>query len=365
MKKLMITFILGLMPMMAPAEAQACQVCMAVSAASSSIVTAIQQATAQITGELEKQMGLERKIEESNIAWQTQRDIQYKAADIGRAYTKAPNICNTMNIGRQLGTADQEARSNAAAGAAAAMKRNLGTKNVQTYLSGNYQKHKAFAAMGGADVRADGLFAPVGADGKATLTYTPQQVEAAKFYSDLVVNPLPTPALDPELEKTPQGKAFVTMQLAEQARLSMADYSLSSIRSRYEPNPGMGTRICQSWNLLYSKYNESAASNALPTCDLQTDASMQEVMNFMVNFRMSPEWSRMITASSSESVTREQAVMDAFKIWMDYKNYEQLSRMEGLMAGGLAAAGDGMRPMLSAQRSAAASATARRSASGK
>jgi hypothetical protein len=373
--KLLPLLIAGLPFMTISGEAQACGACVAavnsasaaisgaVSGSASSIVAAITQATGQISQELEKQIAASKKTEEAVIAWQTQRDLQQKVTELDqRTYARAPNICNVMNVSRRLSTADQDARGEAAAATEEARKRNMQTENLAKYLADLHTTSTVkFADMNNAHLRADGIFAPKSADGKTGLTYNEKQAEAAEFFSGLVVNPLPKPQLNPSLAKTQQGKAYETLRMAEQARLSMADYSLSEIQSGYKPNPGMGKAICDSWGELHAK---SGSGLPPPACTLNPNASINEVMEFMVTNRMSPEWTRQLTTSAPEGVLREQAAMMAFKLWMDYRNYRQMERMEGMMAAGVAIDTDAaMRPLLSAQRNAATAAAARTPAS--
>lgn len=364
MKRHLKAIILLTAVMLVPLEASACAVCGTILSAAStiagmintssvSIVDAIKANALQVSGEAEKQALVNQETEKANIAWQIEKEIKQKTAELkNNDYAPAPNVCNTQNIGKQLGIVDADVRARAHANSMAALNRNMRTEHPVNEANRFVDRLRV---GGTAVMSADTMMAPVGSNGAPSMTYTPAQEDAAKTFSELVVNPFPSQKIPDNWEKTPQGKMYVASQMAEQSRLSIADYSMAQTRAMYTAQPGLGTRICQSWTQLAGMTSTSGNAAESVPCTLPPDASMAAVMNFMAESRMSPVWTRNITRSGPGGVSRENASMMAFKLWMDYKSYLQQERMESILAAQLAIdAKAAMQPGMAAQRAAAA-----------
>lgn len=62
-----------------------------------------------------------------------------------------------------------------------------------------------------------------------------------------------------------------------------------------------------------------------------------ELMETLVNGRFqSPDWYTMISGFSTENLLREQNKMQAFKLWMDLQSFQQMERVEAMLATNLA-----------------------------
>ncbi|MFB9033492.1 hypothetical protein QT207_019375 [Xanthomonas euvesicatoria] len=163
------------------------------------------------------------------------------------------------------------------------------------------------AELQNADVRADVLL------GSASLT--PAQSDAAKALVANIVNPIPTQNIPTKWENTAQGRAFVSGQLLEQARTSVAANSLNQAVAARTRIPGLGS---------------AAMLN-------RADVSEREMMEAQVRGRFeSPDWYKMLAAMSTENLLRELNKQSAFGLWMDYREFSQMERIESLLATDLA-----------------------------
>ena len=69
----------------------------------------------------------------------------------------------------------------------------------------------------------------------------------------------------------------------------------------------------------------------------KADVSELELMESQVRGRFeSPAWYKMVAGFSLENLMREMNKMQAFRLWMDHKSYQQMERIETILATQLA-----------------------------
>jgi hypothetical protein len=92
------------------------------------------------------------------------------------------------------------------------------------------------AAYQNADLTAATLFTGAAADKKVHLSYDAKQVEASKDYVNNLFKPIATPRLDPETEKTPQGRAYLALHRSETAKVSLARKAADDAAAEADPS---------------------------------------------------------------------------------------------------------------------------------
>jgi hypothetical protein len=158
------------------------------------------------------------------------------------------------------------------------------------------------SGLPGGDIQVDSLLEGAGTP---ALTFNNDQQQAALEYIRNATNAIPSPKLPPELEKTPEGEAYVTMQLAEQSKLSIGQKAFSdALAIRL---PGSGATSKESW----------------------LESIKTEVDNRWAN----PNWHAQMAAASPEAVERERALMDALSLNLQMKRFLQGEKIELLLAG--------------------------------
>lgn len=208
--------------------------------ATTSIITAIQQGAAQLSGQLEKKSAALSKTAESQIAWTTQRDIQYKAAELKQVYAP-PVVCCSGTATNGLLKSTRNAEKQAAAVTKDLTDRTLNGADTGGTIAGMYQRHvqqyclaldveqgrcakESEDGLGGADVNAATLYQP--SDGQM---YGAKEAEAAKAFISNIVDPVPVPPMMQAQLDTPQGKTWQMMMASRAATMSLSTYSLSRI----------------------------------------------------------------------------------------------------------------------------------------
>jgi len=278
----------------------------------------------KLYGEMAKQTAQQRVFEQGVIAAQSQMYMEKARADAATKYELSPRVCFETAGGIAGSAATAEAQQNLNDLNRDFSKRTLFTANTAAAVSKIYDDHVSKycsqqdaqlgrcsnpvdPSMQNADVRADALL--------NSSSYNTDQIDAARALVGNLANPIPTQNIPKDWEKTPQGKAFVAGQYIEQARASVAANSLNRAIAMRTPVPGLGA---------------SAMLN-------KADVSELELMESQVRGRFeSPAWYKMVAGFSLENLVREMNKMQAFKLWMDHKSYQQMERIETILATQLA-----------------------------
>lgn len=315
----------------AGASAAGSAVSAAVATATTTIVTWMERINMTIAsgfgklyGEISKQTAQQRVFEQGMIAAQTQMYMEKARADADTKYELSPRVCFETAGGMAGSVASGEAQQNLNDLNRDFSKRTLFTPNTAAAISKIYDDHVSKycsqqdaqlgrcsgpvdPSMQNADVRADAML--------NTSSYSPAQIDAARALVSNIANPIPTQNIPKNWEKTPQGKAFVAGQYIEQSRASVAANSLNRAIAMRTPVAGLGS---------------SAMLN-------KADVSELELMESQVRGRFeSPGWYKMLAGFSIENLLREMNKMQAFKIWMDHKSFQQMERVETVLATQLA-----------------------------
>lgn len=315
----------------AGATAAGSAVSAAIGAATSALVgwlerlnTTISTGFGRLTAEIEKQTASMRTFEQGNAAVQSQLFMEKARADAQVKYELSPRVCFETAGGASAAVAAGEVRETLNDLNRDFAQRTMFTPNTSAAVGKLYDDHiskycsqqdvdlgrcsrAADPTLQNADVRADSTL--------NTSSYTPDQIVAARAFVNNVANPMPTQNIPKSWESTPQGKTFVAGQYIEQARASVAANSLNAAVARRIPIQGLGS---------------SAMLN-------KPDVSEMELMESQVRGRFeSPAWYTMIASLSLENLLREANKMQALKLWMDLKSYQQMERVEAVLATQLA-----------------------------
>lgn len=315
----------------AGATAAGSAVSMAIGTATASIVgwlerlnLTIEAGFGRLYAEIAKQTAAMRTFEQGNAAVQSQMYMEKARADAQEKYELSPRVCFETAGGASAAVAAGEVRETLNGLNRDFAKRTMFTPNTSAAVGKLYDDHVdkycsqqdadlgrcsrvADAKLQNADVRADATL--------NTSSYTPDQITAARAFVNNVANPMPTQNIPKDWERTPQGKTFVAGQYIEQARASVAANSLNAAVAARTPIQGLGS---------------AAMLN-------KADVSELELMESQVRGRFeSPAWYKMIAGLSLENLLREANKMQALKLWMDLKSYQQMERVETVLATQLA-----------------------------
>ncbi|MDQ1090600.1 hypothetical protein QE400_000013 [Xanthomonas sacchari] len=314
----------------AGAQSAGASVVTAVGSATTSIITQLQLMDQNVSSgfgrlyeELAKQTAAQRTFEQGAIAAQTQMYMEERRADATEKYALSPRACYETAGGVASTVAAGETREAVNDLNRLMTERTLNTPSTAAAIGRIYKDHvdkycsARDAQLGrcsavapelqNADVRADALL------GSSSLTQ--EQSEAAKALVTNIVNPIPTQSIPTKWENTDQGRAFVAGQFLEQARTSVAANSLNQAVAARTRIPGLGT---------------AAMLN-------RADVSEREMMEAQVRGRFeSPDWYKMLAGMSNENLLRELNKQTAFGLWMDYREFSQMERIEALLATDLA-----------------------------
>ncbi len=274
--------------------------------------------------EINKQTAAQRVFEQGARVSQAQMMIEQARADATLKYELSPRACFETAGAAAGGRASAETLAQLNDFNRDFTQRTLFTPNAAAAMTQIYTKHTtlycsqqdaqlgrcnapAAANLQNADVRADTML--------NTTHYNPAQLDAAHTLINHLTNPVPTQPIPKAWEKTSQGKAFVAAQYIEQSRASVAANSLNHAAALRTPIRGLGS---------------SALLN-------KADVSELELMESQVRGRFtSPVWYKMIAGFSLENLMREQNKMQALKLWMDLKSFQQMERIETVLATQLA-----------------------------
>lgn len=320
------------------------------------------QSTGTLSGELTKSTLATKSVLEGLEGLRQEEQLRRDAVELQAKMEMPASTCQDMAV--QDGLAKASAASQAAVitgqrATAAAVKSNNNTlnfvENLREKANTNYCskedgarglcKYDASNVLSGADQEALYLFqAPSG-----SRTYEasagsgkPSQYDAAGDYIQRMVVGIPPEQLrTKDLDKTPQGKAYIELMRRYNGMISMSSYSLNQIREAGRPIKGLGE------DTQLAKVDGFAE---------EVDMSMGEAVRRFVKEQFNPKVVQdLANASEPNKILRAMAKQNSFGLWMDYQNMEQNSRMEAMLAAQLALfAEQSLRPQIDAQRVAAA-----------
>ncbi|KAG0186589.1 hypothetical protein DFQ28_007594 [Apophysomyces sp. BC1034] len=274
--------------------------------------------------EIGKQTAGQRVFEQGVIAAQGQMYMEKARADAAVKYELSPRVCFETAGGSAGGLAAGETKANLNDLNRNFSQRTLFTPNTAAAVAKIYDDHTSKycsqqdaqlgrcsapvdAKLQNADVRADAML--------NTSSYNQAQVDAAQALVNNLANPIPTQNIPKNWEKSSQGKAFVAGQYIEQARASVAANSLNSAIAIRTPVQGLGSAAMLD----------------------KADVSELELMESQVRGRFeSPAWYKLLAGFSLENLMREQNKIQALKLWMDLKAFQQQERIETVLATQLA-----------------------------
>jgi len=347
LKFLMLSFVLSSTLLLGSGSSQACcgdgaaaaagataagsAVSAAIATATSTIVLwlekinlTIAQGFGKLYAETEKQTAQIRVFEQGNASVQSQLYMEKARADAQVKYELSPRVCFETAGGASATVAAGEVKETLNSLNRDFTNRTLFTPNTSAAVAKIYDDHvNKFCSQQDADLgRCSGAVeqslqnADVRADATLnTSSYTPDQIVAARAFVNNVANPIPTQNIPKQWENTVQGKSFIAGQYIEQARASVAANSLNAAIADRTPIQGLGS---------------SALLN-------KADVSQMELMESQVRGRFeSKDWYAMIAGFSLENLLREANKMQALKLWMDLKSYQQMERVETVLATQLA-----------------------------
>lgn len=304
----------------------------AIGSAASSIVTMLEQIDNTIGNgfgklytEMSKQTASAKVMEDGSIAADYKLYMQDKTAKAQADFELSPRACYEKGAAGAVDTAgtsvadtvkdlnQQVADRTLHTSSTAAAVDEIFRDHAQKFCSAkDAQLGRCSSAVSSdlqnADVRADNL---LNRDALSS-----DQMDGAVAFMRNVTNPIPTQELPKDWEKTPQGRAFVSGQLVEQGRSSVAANSIATMVAMRKVVPGLGT----------------AAQLNVP------DVSAMQLIRSQTDGRfLSPEWYNMIAGMSLNNLLREQNKMQAFGLWMQMQQYGQMERVEAILATDLAA----------------------------
>lgn len=204
-----------------------------------------------------------------------------------------------------------------------------------------------------ADVKSESLFTGAGEDGrKGNLTYSRDQIDAARQYINHVISASDTPRKPtPGEYGTEEGKKYEGLRQVYMARVSMAQDTMSNILAMRTPIPGSkrildeikagspagGVSIIKEREAAVRRYSRAGDLSPLELIDLEVRRRADN-----------PAWYEAInTQSNPAALAREQTFMLALMLKMQYMQYLQGEGVAALSAQQSAeAAKSGMRDKL-------------------
>lgn len=170
------------------------------------------------------------------------------------------------------------------------------------------------STMPDGDSNADSLYDGAGLPGKAAdLTFTPQEIEAARAYERMSLDPEPPQNITKAEANTEVGKLYIAMQKAYQANASSAENVMNTIIAEHTPFPGSAQLISDinsSSDSAQKYYNSSASPVAKSTGTM----SLAELEDFEAGRRWrNPYWQvEMGAVADPTKLAREQVFTIAF-----------------------------------------------------
>lgn len=306
----------------------------AIAASTTAIVAAVDRVYVQAHRDAVVANDVSKEIAQGQTDALNTQSFEHEAMRRANALSDTMSSCASMNTGLKMADAIQnQAAENSVLNKAYVNKSKYNTStsalidsriaqhNSKYCSSRDVQLGRCTAAAGDpsmedADVNPDSLFTPSG----EVLTYTAAQRAAAEAFAARVVAPYPTPNIPKSWEKTPEGKAYVDAVAVKTAQESLAMNSLNNAIAMRSRTNGLGGQLANNIGMKRLKGNP--------------DASLMAIMEAKGTQFMDPEWHKEVIAKSVSpaDLLKEQVRISSYKSFVDYKSYQQLERIEAILA---------------------------------
>lgn len=342
------------------ALAGCCGEVVAINTASSAITSAISASATTITQELKRAIATSADV--------IKGENTTAAADIARAqathtaalsnienetrarqdYMSPPDPCASYSMAVSSAAAREAMIQRSTDLQGQAIRKNMSTPTPQARAKEAVKKHKdkycneedvrqkrcgGVSRLPAGDINATSLTSGAGKQGEVAPTFSSEQSEAAFDYTTNVVNALPSPKLSPSEENTPNGQLYVGMQLAEQAKISLAAAPFYDAIAYREPVAGLKKRILAIWEKMAAN-GVSIPDTIKKSLNDQAEASYYFLMKTEIDRRVNnPQWLTDLMSASPASVNREVAIMQAQMLQLQFQQHQQLEMISKLLGG--------------------------------
>lgn len=287
----------------------------------------IQEATTAVVAALDKRSGVQQQLQQSELNYDAALFLAQRAAEAEDRY-RAPSAepvdaCATSAVATSANAAANAARLNGKALSRAFTRKVMGTVNSSAAAQAAMDEYNANYCtlddqrrgrcnnvapphLQGANLAAGTLLSPNGSE-----TYTPQELEAAKSYINMVTNPVPAEALPVAVERTPGGQRYFLEQMQAQAYMSGATHSLSQIAANHTAN------------------STFSGAGAQPGENISIAGLMRR---FVEKKFGSQDYVVQLQGKDNKGLLAEIVISMAARNWMDYHTYLQTERTEANLA---------------------------------
>lgn len=189
------------------------------------------------------------------------------------------------------------------------------------------------STMPDGDANADSLYDGAGMPGKdVDLTFTPQEIEAARAYERMSVDPEPPQYITKAEANTEVGKLYIAMQKAYQANVSSAENTINNLIAARAPFPG-SAQLISDINSSSDSAEQYFNANASPVAKSTGTMSLAELEEFEAGRRWrNPYWQiEMGAVADPTKLAREQLYTTAFMADIDYQNFQRSQHIEVLL----------------------------------
>lgn len=208
------------------------------------------------------------------------------------------------------------------------------------------------STMPDGDANADSLYSGAGMPGKdVDLTFTSQEIEAARAYERMSIDPEPPQYITKAEAGTEVGKLYIAMQKAYMANETSAENTINNMIASRAPFPG-SAQLISDINSSSDSAQRYFNANASPVAKSTGTMSLAELEDFEAGRRWrNPYWQiEMGAVADPTKLAREQLYTTAFMADMAYQSYQRSQHIEVLLSQILAVMErTGERPLLEAQ----------------
>lgn len=189
------------------------------------------------------------------------------------------------------------------------------------------------STMPDGDASADSLYTGAGMPGKdVDLTFTTQEIEAARAYERMSVDPEPPQYITKAEANTEVGKLYIAMQKAYQANVSSAENTINNLIAARAPFPG-SAQLINDINSSSDSAEQYYNANASPVAKSTGTMSLAELEEFEAGRRWrNPYWQiEMGAVADPTKLAREQLYTTAFMADITYQNFQRSQHIEVLL----------------------------------
>ena len=178
---------------------------------------------------------------------------------------------------------------------------------------------KAAGKYPGGDISPQYLFTDI--NGNDTMK-SDQHMAVDAFINHIVDSIPPEVLRNPQWESTPDGRKYVLMVREYASYMNLAKYSLNTIELSHMPIAGLGDAM--------------GLTNDPRFAD-RHDISKMEAADLYIKTKWSPEAIKdLATATEPTTILRDIAMMNAYRMWIEYQNLTASDRQEAILAAQLA-----------------------------